>query len=125
MPILFGLDIAALVNDGLQEAGGVLDATLIKVSPGTRTPGDLTGGTNPTTTTHACKGFLESKGERRINGTLVSDGAVLASILGASLPVGVVPTVNDRLTIEGTTYDVKEIAGRDPAAALYVLRVES
>ena len=124
MPSLFGLDIAGIVNDAFTQAGGVLDATLTKVEPGTRTPGDLAGGTNSTSTAHACKGFVEQRTSRRMGDTLVQVAGEYVSILGASLPAGVEPEPSDSVTIEGRTFVVIEVTERDPAAALYVLRVE-
>ena len=123
MAKLFGLDIAGIVNREIANAGGVLSGTLTRVSPGARTPGSLSGGTNPAETSHAFKGFLE-QGERRIKGQLQTVSGTFLSILGASVAGGVVPAVNDRAVIEGAEYDLVEQVARDPAAALYVFRVE-
>jgi hypothetical protein len=119
-----GHNIAKIINDGLQAAGGVFDATLIKVSVGTRTPGSLTDGTNPTTVSHAAKGFIETRTERRLGGTLVAVGGKFVTLLGDSMPSGVEPAEGDRVTIEGSTYDVVEVVDRDPAGALFKLRVQ-
>jgi hypothetical protein len=124
MAQLFGLDIAQIVDDSIQQAGGVLNGTLTKYAPGTRTPGNLSGGTNPAPTDYPFRGFLENRSESRINGTLVRAAGEFVSILGASLPAGIEPETTDEVTIEGTTYRVLEITERDPAAALYMLRVE-
>ena len=125
MPKLFGLDIAGIVNRELANAGGVLDGELTKVAPGTRTSGSLTGGTNPAETTHDFKGFMGRVSESRFTGQLqVVDGDVM-SILGASLPSGVEPEVNDRATLEGKEWELVKLLTRDPAAALYEFMVES
>lgn len=125
MANLFGLDIAGIVNDAITTAGGVLDGTLTKVTPGTRTPGTITGGTNPGTANHAFKGFLSNSTRIRRDNTLVEVSGEFLSILGASLPSGVVPEPTDIANIESTNYRLIELMDRDPAAALYTFRVES
>ncbi len=123
MPNLFGLDIAKLVADNIAAAGGVLDVTLTKTTPGTRTAGSLAAGTNPTTTGYACKGFIEDRTQSNRPGSLVQSGGKVVSIFGATLDTGVVPAPTDTVTIEGSTFTVLEV-GRDPAAAVYELKVE-
>ena len=118
---LFGLDIAKLVNDNISAAGGVLPGVLTRETPGTRTPGDLAGGTNPTTATYPFRGFVTTAGERRPGSTSASSISTV-SILGAS--IAVVPEVNDEVNIEGTDWTLLELVERDPAAALYVFRAE-
>ena len=126
MPNLFGLDIANLVNTAITSAGGVLDVQLIKVRSGTRDPSNITGGLQPVETSVACRGFIESKTDSRIGDSIVAQGGEFVSILGASIAdQSVVPEANDKVIIEGTTYRIIEITERDPAAALYVMRVES
>ena len=125
MPELFGIDIAGLVNDAIAGAGGVLPATLHKRTPASRTAGSLTGGLNVTYVDHACRGFMERKtSQAMMEGALVIRSGERVSILGASLPAGVVPEAQDDVTIEGARYKVRGVRDRDPAAALYVLDVE-
>jgi hypothetical protein len=122
MPNLFGIDIAGEIAKAF--SGQLLSGTLTKTIPGTRTPGNLTGGNNPTSVPYSFEGFIENKTEVRKGGTLVSSGGKMVSILGGSLPAGIVPASADEVTIEGTTYKILAIEGRDPAAALYECRVE-
>lgn len=129
MPSLFGIDIAAEVASGIAGAGGVLDATLIKVTPGARIGGNLAGGTNPTTTSHACKGFMEKQDQTSggsfleiTPGNLTREERRTVYILGASIADGAVPLGGDRVTIEGGTYQVVQVS-RDPAGAVYTLTV--
>lgn len=113
---LFGVDISGIIN---KEIGpGVNDATLIKVTPGTRTPGNLTGGTNPTTTNHACKGFLDKLRKSHIENTLVEEGDQMIALVGDSIAGGAVPTPGDRITIRSNTYNII-VVDVDPADALY------
>ena len=117
---LFGVNISKLIKDNI--GPGVLDATLIKSTPGTRTPGNLTGGTNPTEVSYPCKGFIDVQRVRFMNGTQVRDGSKIIVLVGDTID-GPVP--GDRITIEGTTYaiPVDGTIDRDPAAAVYTCEV--
>ena len=121
---LFGLDIAKVVNDEVTNAGGVRDGSLAKQIPGTRTGGSLTGGTNPTTTTHTFKGFVQTKEVRR-SGQLGAGALAVVAILGASISPVAVPEVNDEATVDGVTYVLVELLSRDPAEALFEFRGEA
>lgn len=123
--VLFGLNIAQLVADGISSAGGVLTGVLIKRTSTGRTPGNLTGGRNPTDASHSFQGFVENRNEVRSGGTLVSAAGQFVSILGATLPSGITPESGDQIEIEGTTFNVLGVPGRDPAAAVYECLVES
>ena len=116
MPKLFGVDIAKEINKGL--GPGLLDATLTKVTPGARTPGSLTAGTNPTTTTHAAKGFLDDYKDFQVDGTVVVRGDRIVVLLGASIAGSQVPAPGDRVTIESEEFNIINVK-RDPAAATY------
>lgn len=120
---LFGVDVAALVNS--QIAPGLLDLTLTKVTPGTRTPGQLTAGTNPTTTTHTGKGIIEDFKTREIDGTLILVGDKSVLLVTESLTPAATPDGGDRLAIEGDEYSVVRILERDPAGATYKLHVRA
>lgn len=124
MPNLFGLDIARLVDDSLSAAGGVLTGTLTKRTSGTRTPGSLTAGTNPTETSHAFRGFIASRTTSRRGGTAAETSGRFVTILGASISPAAVPEPSDRVTIEGETFDVLSVT-RDPAAAVFECEVEA
>jgi len=116
---LFGVNIAKIIKDEIGPY--VLDATLSVVTAGTRTPGSLTAGTNPTTATHACKGFIEKKANTDIGGTLVDDGMVRIILIGDTINGGATaPSQRDRVTIEGTVYEIG-VVDRDPDAATYTL----
>ena len=124
MPDLFGIDIAGLVNDSITGAGGVLVGTLHKRTAGTRTPGQLTSGVNPTYVDSTFNGFIDRKTSTRlIGGTLVTVEGERASILGASINPVAVPEMGDELTLEGNRYKITKVIDRDPAAALYVCEI--
>lgn len=121
MPNLFGLNIAKIIDDAIVGAGGVLTGTFHKRADGTRTPGELTSGVNPTFTDYPCRGFIELKTNRRQDGTLIEDEGERITLLGNSFPV--VPEQGDEVTMEGTRWTIVKVYKRDPAAATYELLV--
>jgi hypothetical protein len=115
MPNIFKKDIAGKINKKLGPL--VFDLTLHVVTEGTR-GANLTGGTNPTETDHAGRGFVDDYRNTEIDGTIIQIGDRKTVILGASLPAGVVPKVQDKVTIEGTKRTIVFVK-RDPAGATY------
>ncbi len=114
---LFGVDISGLIKKHI--GPGVNDATLIKVTAGSRTGGQLTGGTNPTTVSHACKGFLGVLNRNRVDLSLTEERDVMIALLGDTIDGGAtVPVPGDRITLLGTTYNIV-IVNVDPAQAVY------
>ena len=114
---LFGVNISGLIKEYI--GPGVLDATLTKSTPGSRTAGQLTGGRNPTTTTYACKGFIDKQARQDFDGTLISDGQVMIVLIGDTIDGGSTKAeAGDLITIEGVTYMIDKL-DRDPAAATY------
>lgn len=111
--------IATQVASALTSAGLTLPATLIKVTPGDRVPGRVSGGTNPTTTSYAAQGLVDSYATALIDGTLIQENDRKILLLGASITSGAIPTNGDQITIEGGTYRVINVS-RDPAAATYI-----
>jgi hypothetical protein len=118
VPDLFGLDIAGIVADSIDQAGGLLDVLLTKKTPGVRDVNDPTAGTSPIPAPYACQGVISDYNTRLIDGTLVKTGDRRILILGATLDAGIVPAPGDQVTIESQTFDVVRVA-RDPAAASY------
>lgn len=119
MPKLFGIDIAATVARAM--GGGLLPVTLTKVSPGSRTSGQLAAGTNPTEAQHSCRGMKDTLRSIRAD-SIVEDATAVVLILGGTLPAGVVPTVNDKVLVEGNIHTILKV-DRDPAAATYTCQV--
>ena len=108
-------DIAGLVMDGLDQADMLKPATLIKIAPGTRTPGAISAGTNPTTTSYAVKAVPGSLTGMRIQGLLISGVDRVIKILGASLPAGVTPVPGDKITMDGATVVIVGDSGGNQA----------
>ncbi len=103
--------------------------TLTKVTPGSRTAGAVSAGTNPTTTAYACNGRM---GQHRSaywqfwQNAQTSTGTTKTkfvgfSILGARLPDGVRPTAGDRIAHNGVTYTIAAdgVTNPDGVGALY------
>ena len=109
-------NLPKLVNAYLGKYGkpiGVKACTLIKVTPGTHTPGAISAGTNPTTTSYAAKGFVADYSSYELANSLVQVGDRRISILGGSLPAGIIPAPNDKITIadaSGTSKTYKIVA---------------
>lgn len=121
---LFGVGISKLIKDNI--GPNVLNAVLTKVTPGTRSASEPTQGTNPTETTYACKGFLDSQKVRFEGGTLVQAGKKVAILIGDTISNGTVaPAPGDFITIEGTKYQIPEdgTIDRDPDAATYTCEI--
>lgn len=120
---LFGVDISGLINKNV--APGLLDATLIKTAEGARTSGQLTGGPAITETPYAAKGFIQDYSENRIDGTVIKVGDRQVILIGDSIASAQVPSLGDKVTIEGTTYNIVGVPARDPAAATYSCQVRA
>lgn len=120
---LFGIDIAGLVNQHV--APGLYDCTLTLTTPGTRTPGSLAGGTNPSSATYAGKGILDDFAVSQIDGSIVlaGDKRMLVVVESFSPVLPRAPQPDDFAAIEGKSYRVKRTLSRDPASATYVLHV--
>ncbi len=107
----------------------VLPATLTKVSPGSRTAGSTTAGTNPTSADYACRGFVSDYDASEINGTTVQDNDRKVTLLGATIASGQVPKTSDKVTISDkagapmVTYRIRRVQS-DPDGATYTLTCE-
>ena len=113
-----GEEIAATINNEFKDI--VYSATLTKVTPGTRTSGSLTSGTNPTTTAYTCKGYISTFNDTQFPNTLVQNGDRAVVLLAESLTV--VPTPGDKVTIQSNTYTIREKGvERDPSTSIYKL----
>ena len=116
---ILGVDMAAEIA---RELGPLLlDCTLVRVIGTTREPGNLAGGTQPTTVSYACKGFEATLEQRHIDGTLVKLTDVLVVLLGDTIDAGnVVPRAGDRVSVgSGAARAIVRIVDRDAAAATF------
>lgn len=103
MPTPFARKIAAAARPIL----GWRTMNLVRVAAGVRTPGAVSGGTNPTSTSYRCRGRLGTRKRAVVvDGSLTRVTEQIISILGATLPDGIEPRVNDRITVGGDTYTI-------------------
>lgn len=104
-----GVNIAKLLSKSLKPVAktiGLRKATLLRSVPGTRDPDNLSAGTQPTTVSYPCQALIEVATSKNVGDTLVTQAERYIGILGASLPKGIVPTVQDRIAlvdIDGVT----------------------
>jgi hypothetical protein len=120
MTKLFGVDIAAILNQSL--GPGLLKMTLVRLTPGQRVDGDLTSGVHPSRKTYACKGVVVDYRLSQFDGDLVQKGDRRVLLLGKSLPSGIVPQSSDHIQAEGVEAEVVNVI-RDPASATYDCQV--
>jgi len=102
--------ISKAVAKGLSQAKLLESATLIVVTPGTRTPGAVSAGTQPTETAVSCQGMVETERVDRVGETEVTKQDRVVKLVGYSLG-NVVPKPNDRVTIAGVTSRVVDLDG--------------
>jgi hypothetical protein len=122
MPRLFGRDIAGEIARKLGKH--LLPATLIKVYPGVREPGNPAGGTQPTTEQFPCRGFVADMKERFVDEDQVKRGDQIVMLLGATIDRGKTePAAGDIVLIEGRRRPLVKLLERDPAAATYSFAV--
>ena len=126
-------DLRALLAQYMIAYGGdigVKSATLIKVTPGTRTPGAISAGTNPTTTSYPCSGWIALLTERDIPGTEITQQDRKLAILGGTLPAGIVPLPQDKVTmvdLDGTskTFVLVGPVGGDSVGAVFAFQARA
>lgn len=109
--------ITRLVGSQLKKAGMTIPATLVVVTPGTRTAAQLTAGTNPTETSVTCRALVITWKRQLLGATLVQQGDRVVMLFGAFLGTAV-PKTGDKITCEGVTSRIIDI-DRDPASATY------
>jgi hypothetical protein len=104
---------------------GVTSAVLTKSTPGVRTPGAVSGGTNPTTVSYTAQGLVINLTQLRLSGALIAGANAAVLLFGASISGGAVPAPGDRIAIGGGTYTIVGDSGgnqavtSDPVAATY------
>lgn len=110
--------IAKQVGGAMKKAGMTKAATLIVVTAGTRTPGAVSAGTNPTTTNVKARGLVVQWKRKLLGETVVQKTDRVVMLFGSLIAGGAVPKVSDRITIEGSTGTIVDIE-RDAASATY------
>ena len=121
------INVAKLVAKNLVKFGkpiGVKPAILIKVTGGVRTPGSISAGVNPTTTSFTCSGLVAEFSAYEIANSLAQVGDRKVILFGATISNGtVVPSPGDRIVIGGETMTIVENGVRsDPVKATHECR---
>lgn len=119
---LFGANIAGILANQLGPL--LLSGQLTKVIKGNRSA-TLTAGRQTTEEPHSFRGFYDDTQLRRLPDTQVQGGDRAVLILGDTLPDGITPEVNDKITLEGVEAQVQRLIDRDPDAATYTVQVRS
>jgi hypothetical protein len=116
------MSIPARIAAAVAGAGLDAPATLTKFTAGTRTPGALSAGTNPTSTDYAARGRVVSWRRDRLGGTLVEVNDRVVRLFAATIAGGVAPSIGDTITIESVTARIVGIE-RGGASASYTCLV--
>ncbi len=121
MAKLFGVDIAKIVNQEISP--GLLEGTLTHEVPGTRTTGNLAGGTNPTTSTHSFKGIQEDLSVFRPE-ELNEEATAGVLIVVNSLSPTIVPVIGDKVVFAAGDPVMRILSiKKDPASATLLCQV--
>ena len=113
-------DIAQIIGDAVPGAGLTRPATLIKVTDGISSPGQVSGGSNPTTQAFAAQGIVSDYRDAQIDGTLIRKGDRRVKLFSTTIAGRQVPAPGDRITIEGQTLTiVTDGVTRDAAGATF------
>lgn len=118
-----GVNIAKEVQAAL--GASLLPATLISRTVAEPSATNLTGAPQVSESSNSCRAFLDTYDSRRFGETTIAQGTRVVVILGASLPTGVVPKPEDRVTIEGDTFVLTGPVVRDPASATYTCEIRA
>lgn len=129
MSSLFGINIPRLLRTSIRAAGGLQNGTLTKVTHGALNTADYAAGRARTLTNYSFEGFIDDE-NRQDKGILDQQNAATfqgtrrVTMLGDSLPSGVVPRPNDSVTIGGRTYLVADEGVKtDPVEAVFICTV--
>lgn len=114
-------DLKDIIGDALDFV--MIDLTLIKVTPGTYNP--VTDSDASTTANIGCRGMVDrfTDYERGNSQGLIEANDRKILVLAKSLN-GSTPTTRDRITAEGTTYQIINI-DRDPASATFTIQART
>lgn len=115
--------IRSTIGKEIPNAGLTRDGVLVKLTRGTRTAGDLDGGTNPTPTRHRFKGFYDDRQLSKLPDSLVQRGDRMVLMLGDTIQGGAEPEPSDEVELEGETTTIDRVVERDPANATYLCLV--
>jgi hypothetical protein len=118
------VNIAKVIAQNFAKFGkdlGVVKCTLTKSTPGARTPGAITSGTNPTVQTFAATGLVTDYSAYELAISLVKAGDRKVLLFGGSIAGGAKPEPGDSIDIGGETLTiVPDGVHADPAQAAFI-----
>jgi hypothetical protein len=115
---LFGISLGNLVNEKLGPHVGKV--TLTKVTNGALKAGGASG-KEQTETPYVCNGYKVDDTSKTAEKTSVHYRDTEVRIYMSSLPAGVVPTRNDKVTVGGVVYRIERVGGLvDTVVSLFV-----
>ena len=116
MPKLLGVNFPKVIGKAFK--GKLRPATLTKITQGAVDPMNYAAGPAQTETSFAAQGIESAYDESQIDGTIIQRNDRRVTLIADLIDSGAVPEVNDRITIEGKTYNVEAVSS-DPARATY------
>lgn len=119
MAKIFGVDIRKVVGQAV--GSGLPLVSLLKVTPGTRTTGSLSGGNNPTSQSFSVRGVVSAINVSRFEAP-IDDATAQVTLIADGLPETVSPAVGDEIVADGVQYVVVNVK-TDPAKAAHTLRL--
>ncbi len=120
--LFFGVDIQNVVAESMPSSD-LPNFTFVKVTNGTRTPGSLVDGTNPTTANYPCHGSMINFSLSELRDVpMVQKGDQKFVLIGLPLiNAGVEPEKDDLVVANGVTYTIVALLFRDAAKAAFHL----
>ena len=120
---LFGIDVAGLVASEMGD--GLHPITLTKIEEAAPPRSRPTAAPETSETDYPCRGIVQDYSEFEQRGDKVRGGDRKVLILAGTLPTGIVPTTNDKITVpDGQVFRVCDQGVKsDPASATYVCQV--
>ena len=120
MPKLFGIDIRGIVGQAI--GSGLLPGKLHSASVSARAAGSMAGNTI-TYADHDFRGIVSSYNRVKYPSSNFIDGDGNLLLIDATVKPYVEVKAGDRITIDGTTYEIIDILSRDPASAAWTLHI--
>lgn len=117
---LFGADIAGKIDRAMSRR--LPRATLVVITPGTRTAGSLSGGTQPTKSNHRCRAVRVGVSALRPD-TIRPETKDAVLIIAQSIKPTAVPKENDQIIIKNVTALIVSVT-TDPADASHLCQVK-
>lgn len=118
---LFGVDIAGLIHQHISPG---VNRVVLRQFTNQKRAGILEPPI-PRPSDNECRGFIEHFADDKIDNQNILRDDRIVTIIGDSLPDGVIPKTDDRVTVyedgvaEPPVYRVLDLIDRDPAAATY------